>query len=89
MVSALNISEEAYGMMLKTKQVQTAASKRSGATCQKLLPFLMRQRNDRVKELETEFSKSLPPDPPKARPFLRGGFRNEHTSSASTNVSPA
>ncbi|XP_011340003.1 gustatory receptor for sugar taste 64f isoform X2 [Ooceraea biroi] len=89
MVDSLNINllpKEAChdAMMLKTKRMLTASSKRNSATGQKL-PFLIRQRKDRIKEMETEFSQSFPPGPPKTQSFFRSSFRNEHFSSASNN----
>ncbi|XP_012217564.2 gustatory receptor for sugar taste 64e-like isoform X2 [Linepithema humile] len=72
-------------MMLKTKQIFSASSKRSNATCQKILPFLMRHKKNKVKETEIELSKSYPPGPPRARPFLRSSFFNEPFLSTSNN----
>ncbi|XP_070156540.1 gustatory receptor for sugar taste 64a [Polyergus mexicanus] len=64
-------------MMLKTKRILTASYNRTSATCQKLLPFLMRQRKDKTKRTETEFSESRPPGPPRVRPFLHNDLLNK------------
>lgn len=85
MVVSLNINEETYGMMLKTKRMLTASSKRSSATFQKYLPFLMRQRKDKMKRMETQFTESHPPGPLKVRPFLRSGLINENSQTVSVN----
>lgn len=87
MITFLNVNEEAYGMMLKTKRILTASSKRNSANCQKFLPFLTRQKKDRTKEMETQFTESRPPrpGPPRVRPFLRDGLLNENSQSVSVN----
>jgi len=74
-----SLKEEAYGTMPKTRRSVTR-SKRNSVTRQKLLPFLIQQRKDGLKELETELSKSVSFVPPKIRPFLRSGFRNGRNS---------
>ncbi|XP_011689867.1 PREDICTED: gustatory receptor for sugar taste 64f-like [Wasmannia auropunctata] len=87
--SLKNVSSEAYeicpGMMLKTKRIFSAGSKRSGVTRQKILPFLTRQKKDKVKRTETPPSISRPPAPPRARPFLQNGSLNEQILSANNN----
>ncbi|KAL6444636.1 hypothetical protein ACFW04_002022 [Cataglyphis niger] len=71
-------------MMLKTKRIFTASSNRSSATCQKFLPFLMHQRLDKKKGMETQFSESRPsPGPPKVRPILRNNLLNENSRTVS------
>ncbi|TGZ56971.1 putative gustatory receptor 64f [Temnothorax longispinosus] len=74
-------------MMLKTKRILTASSKKN-VTRKKILPLLlMRQRKDKVNGIETQFSDSHPPTPPRPRPFLHSGFPSEQTLSANNNVS--
>lgn len=85
MVASLNVNEKAYGMMLKTKRILTASSKRSSETFQKFLPFLMRQRKDKMKGMEAQFTESHPPGPPRVRPFLRSGLINENSQTVSVN----
>jgi hypothetical protein len=76
------LKEEAYDTMPKKS---VTGSKGNSVACQKLLPFLVQQRKDDLKE--TELFKSVPFVPPKIRPFLRSGFRNGRNSlSASDNV---
>ncbi|CAL1674849.1 unnamed protein product [Lasius platythorax] len=72
-------------MMLKTKRILTASSKRSSETFQKFLPFLMRQRKDKMKGMEAQFTESHPPGPPRVRPFLRSGLINENSQTVSVN----
>ena len=87
MGGTVNVSSEVYGKMLKTNQIFSAGSKiskRNGVTGKKILPYLMRQKKDKMKEMETQFSSdSQPPvpSPPRSRPFL-----NEQTLSISSNV---
>ncbi|XP_072755740.1 gustatory receptor for sugar taste 64e isoform X2 [Anoplolepis gracilipes] len=83
MVTSLNVNEETSNMMLKAKRILTANSKR--ATCQKLLPYLIRQKKDQTKEMETQFSQSHPSGPPRVRPFLRSGLLNENSQTVSVN----
>lgn len=64
-------------------------SKKSGATRQKIPPFPMRQRKDKVNGLETRFSGSQLSVPPRARPFLHNSFPNEQTLFMNKNVSIA
>lgn len=71
--------------MLKTKRILTASSKRSSETFQKFLPFLMRQRKDKMKGMEAQFTESHPPGPPRVRPFLRSGLINENSQTVSVN----
>lgn len=85
MITSLNVNEEAYGMMLKTKRILTANSKRNSASCQKLLPFLMRQKKDNANE--TQFTESRPLGPPRVRPFLRSSLSNENSQTVNSNVS--
>lgn len=87
MVVSWNINEDAYNMMLKTKRMLNANSKRGSATCPKILPFL--KKKNEAKETETQFSFSIvrPPGPPRTRPLLRSGFLNEHSLFPSNNVS--
>lgn len=86
MGGSLNVSDGGYGIMLKTKRILSVGSKRS-MTCQKILPFLMRQRKDKVKKMKTQFSDSHSPTPPRIRPFLYNGFFDEQTLSVNNNVS--
>lgn len=85
MITSLNVNEEAYGMMLKTKQILTASSKGNSASCQKLLPFLMRQKKDKTKEMETQIMESRPLGPPRVRPFLRSSLSNENSQTVPVN----
>ncbi|KAG5323920.1 GR05A protein, partial [Acromyrmex heyeri] len=86
MGGTVNVHSAVYGKMLKTNQIFSAGSKifkRSGVTGKKILPYLMRQKKDKVKKMETQFSSnSQPPvpNPPRSRPFL-----NEQTLSISSN----
>ncbi|XP_012055154.1 PREDICTED: gustatory receptor for sugar taste 64e-like [Atta cephalotes] len=86
MGDTVNVSSEVYGKTLKTNQIFSAGSKiskRNGVTCKKILPYLMRQKKDKMKEMETQFSsdsQSPIPSPPRSRPFL-----NEQTLSISSN----
>ncbi|KAL0121255.1 hypothetical protein PUN28_008729 [Cardiocondyla obscurior] len=72
-------------MMLKTKRILSASSKKGSATHQKSLPFLMRQRKDKVNGMGIQFPISQPPAPPRSRPFLHSGFPSEHTLTSSNN----
>ncbi|XP_071644434.1 gustatory receptor for sugar taste 64a [Temnothorax longispinosus] len=82
MGGSLNVN---YSMMLKTKRILTASSKKN-VTRKKILPLLlMRQRKDKVNGIETQFSDSHPPTPPRPRPFLHSGFPSEQTLSANNN----
>jgi len=63
-----SLKQEPYGTMLKKLD--------TGFKGNGVLPFLIQQRKDGLKDLETEFSKSVSSIPPKIRPFLRNGFRN-------------
>lgn len=90
MGGSLNVSDGGYGIMLKTKRILSVGSEHVGKrsmTCQKILPFLMRQRKDKVKKMETQFSDSHSPTPPRIRPFLYSGFFDEQTLSVNNNVS--
>ncbi|KAG5322760.1 GR64E protein, partial [Pseudoatta argentina] len=86
MGGTVNVSSAVYGKMLKTNQIFSAGSKiskRSGVTGKKILPYLMRQKKDKAKKMETQFSSNSQPrvpNPPRSRPFL-----NEQTLSISSN----
>ncbi|XP_011881611.1 PREDICTED: gustatory receptor for sugar taste 64e-like [Vollenhovia emeryi] len=78
----LNVSD----VMFKTKRILaiSASSKRSGITRQKILPFL-KKKKDKLNGIETQFSDSHPPSPPRTRPFLHSGFSGEQTLPANNN----
>ncbi|KAL6255770.1 hypothetical protein P5V15_013013 [Pogonomyrmex californicus] len=72
-------------MMLKTKRIFSAGSKRSSATRQKILPFLT-QKN-KANGTKIQISNSYPPEQSssKERPFLHSSFLNEQTLPANNN----
>ncbi|XP_029177344.1 gustatory receptor for sugar taste 64a-like [Nylanderia fulva] len=72
-------------MMLKTKRLFTANSKKHSANFHKYLPFLMRQRKDNTKRVDTQLTGSYPPGPPRVRPFLHSGLINEIPPTVSVN----
>ncbi|XP_014475081.1 PREDICTED: gustatory receptor for sugar taste 64a-like [Dinoponera quadriceps] len=77
------LSEEIHGMVLKTKQIFSAGSRKSSiATCRKIWPLLARRKKKRMESRLTELRAA---NSRGARPIFRNGFLSEHSLSANSN----